>query len=288
MTPRPTDRRIKAAAHVASYAAGRATQSWRLLPGLLIVGAQRCGTTSMYRALAQHPALIKPVLRKGVHYFDVDYRDDLRHYRAHFPLARTGRASAAQVGSAPVAFESSPYYLWHPLSAERIAADLPGATIVVLVRDPVERAYSAYTHELARGYETEDFETALKLEDERLDGAEDRIRADPATENHSHRHHAYVRRGQYAEQLERLAGHVGRENVIVIDSHDFFADPAPAYGRVLDQLALPGWPEVVFDQHNARSRLPLDEATRRRLRDHFEPHDRRLEPWLGATPSWWR
>ena len=281
-------RRAKRVAHVSSYAFGRATQSWRMLPGLLIAGGQRCGTTSMYRALAQHPALIKPVLRKGVHYFDVDYRGDLRHYRAHFPLTRTARISAARAGAQPVAFESSPYYLWHPLSAERIAADLPGVKVLVLVRDPVERAYSAHAHELARGYETCDFETALELEDSRLAGEEERIRAHPDVESHAHRHQAYVRRGQYAEQLERVASHVGAENLLVVDSHDFFSDPEPVFARVLEHLGVPEWPQVAFERHNARVRLPLQESTRARLEAHFEPHDRRLEPWLGATPSWRR
>ncbi len=288
MSSGPMGRRAMRAAHATSYAVGRTTQSWRLLPSLLIAGGQRCGTTSMYRALAQHPAMIKPVLRKGIHYFDVDYRADLRHYRAHFPLARTGRTSAARVGARPVAFESSPYYLWHPLAAERIAADLPGAKVLVLVRDPVERAYSAHAHELARGYENRDFETALELEDARLAGEEERIRRDPDVESHAHCHQAYVRRGQYAEQLEALAAHVGSENVLVVDSHDFFSDPAPVYTRVLDHLGLPEWPRVTFEQHNARHRLPLDESTRARLEAHFEPHDRRLEPWLGAAPSWRR
>ncbi len=288
MSSGPMGRRAKRAAHATSYAVGRTTQSWRLLPSLLIAGGQRCGTTSMYRALAQHPAMIKPVLRKGIHYFDVDYRADLRHYRAHFPLTRTGRTSAARVGARPVAFESSPYYLWHPLAAERIAADLPGAKVLVLVRDPVERAYSAHAHELARGYENRDFETALELEDARLAGEEERIRRDPDVESHAHCHQAYVRRGQYAEQLEALAAHVGSENVLVVDSHDFFSDPAPVYTRVLDHLGLPEWPRVAFEQHNARHRLPLDESTRARLEAHFESHDRRLEPWLGAAPSWRR
>src|SRR5580692_9445955 len=125
-----------------------------MLPGFLIVGAQRCGTTSMYRALSEHPEVRKAVLHKGVHYFDMNYGRGLGWYRAHFPLARGGG----------VTFESSPYYLFHPLAAERIAADLPGVKLIVLVRDPVERAYSAYTHERARGFETESFEQAIERE----------------------------------------------------------------------------------------------------------------------------
>ncbi|MBA2559514.1 MAG: sulfotransferase domain-containing protein, partial [Propionibacteriales bacterium] len=106
-------RKLKPAAHPVSFAAGRATWPLRMTPGLLIVGAQRCGTTSMYRALAQHPAMAKPVLRKGVHFFDVAYTKDLKWYRAHFPLVASARRTAPS-GVDPVAFESSPYYLFHP------------------------------------------------------------------------------------------------------------------------------------------------------------------------------
>ncbi len=94
-----------------------------MLPGFLIVGAQRCGTTSMYRALSEHPAVRKAVLHKGVHYFDMNYDHGLAWYRAHFPL-RAG--AGARGGAGAVTFESSPYYMFHPLAAQRIAADLPG------------------------------------------------------------------------------------------------------------------------------------------------------------------
>ena len=65
----------------------------------------------------------------------------------------------------------------------------------MLVRDPVERAYSAHAHELARGFETEPFERALELEDQRLSGEAERIVADPGYLSHSHQHHAYRAQG---------------------------------------------------------------------------------------------
>jgi len=240
----------------------------------------------MYRALAQHPAVLKPVWRKGVHYFDVDYTGDLGAYRAHFPLTITARRRAHKVGVDPVAFESSPYYLWHPLAPERISRDLPGVKTLVLVRDPVERAYSAHAHELARGYETEPFERALELEPSRLEGEEDRIRADPSYQSHAHRHQAYVRRGEYVDQVERLSSWLGRDSVHMVDSHRFFCEPETVFADVLDFLGLPWVPGLEYERHNARARLPLDEVTRERLRGHFAPYDARLTPWLGRTPSW--
>jgi Sulfotransferase domain len=257
------------------------TSPARMLPGFLIVGAQRCGTTSMYRTLSQHPDVRKAVLHKGVHYFDLNYDRGLRWYRAHFPL-RAGSPAA-------LTFESSPYYLFHPLSAGRIARDLPGVKLVVLVRDPVERAYSAHAHELARGFETAGFAEAIEREPQRLRGEAERMTADPGYLSFSHQHHAYLARGRYAEQLGRLERLFGADRICVVDSGDFFAEPEPAYDRVLGFLGLrqAGYPQ--FEQHNARPRpAPMPPELRERLSAHFEPFDRQLARWLDATPSWHR
>jgi len=277
------------AAQVAAVGAGRLTWRARMRPDFLIVGAQRCGTTSLYRALSQHPAIVKAVLHKGVHYFDVGYHHGPGWYLGHFPLRITGRRAGQAAGETPMTFESSPYYLFHPLAAGRIARDLPGVRVLVLIRDPVERAYSAHAHELARGYETESFERALALEAGRLDGEEAKLAADPAYASHSHQHHAYRARGRYAEQLERLAAAVGRDRVHVVDSADFFSRPGPAYDAILGFLGLPRHGYPVFARHNARPRTaPMPGSLWAELDDYFLPYDERLATWLGAAPSWRR
>ncbi|WP_344950466.1 sulfotransferase domain-containing protein [Sphaerisporangium flaviroseum] len=281
---------MKRSAHAVSHTAGRLTVSGRLLPSFLIVGAQRCGTTSLYRALAQHPLVLKPVLRKGVHYFDAAYGKGLSWYRAHFPLKATAHRLERRYGIRPLAFESSPYYLFHPLAGPRIARDLPGVKLIVLVRDPVERAYSAHAHEVARGFETEpSFEAAVELEPHRLAGETERLCRQPYLVSHAHRHHAYVTRGQYAEQLARLEPLVGTGRMLVIDSGRFFTSPEPVYDQVLEFLGLPRLGDPVFERHNARPRpSEMPESLRHALSDHFDPWDRELEPWLGGTPSWRR
>lgn len=258
----------------------------RMLPGFLIVGAQRCGTTSMFKTLAQHPDVARPFLRKGVHYFDKSYPRGQRWYRGHFPLAATSRLRRR--GRLPITGESSPYYLFHPLAGARIAHDLPGVRLVVLLRDPVERAYSGHSHELARGYETLPFEAAVEAEPERLAGERERMLAEPGYDSPHWQHHAYVTRGQYVEQLEALAGHVGRDRLHVVDSGDFFADPEPVFDRVCDFLGLPRAAGIAYEQHNARSRAPMADALRARLTAHYAPYDERLARWWGTTPSWCR
>ncbi len=279
---------VKRAAHAVSVTTGRLTYRARMLPGFLIAGAQRCGTTSMYRTLSQHPAVVKAVWHKGVHYFDTDYGRGLDWYQGHFPLRARARLAARAGGAAPVTFEASPYYMFHPLAAERISRDLPGVKLLVLLRDPVERAYSAHAHELARGYETEPFARALELEAGRLDGEVERIIADPAYVSRSHQHQAYRARGQYIEQLERLERLFGRDRIHVVDSSDFFTEPEPVYKAVLEFLELPHRGDPAFERYNARPRSPMPENLRTALDEHFRPYDVRLARWLGWEPSWRR
>jgi hypothetical protein len=270
-----------------SRAVGAQTYGVRMLPDFLLVGAQRSGTTSLHRALAQHPSVVTPLFHKGVHYFDMDYERGFRWYRGHFPVASVARVRVGREAGEPRTFESSGYYMHHPLAPGRIAEDLPGVRLLVVLRDPVERAYSAHRHELLRGFETEEsFERAVDLEPERLAGEVERMLADPTYKSYSHRHHSYLDRSQYVTQIRTLFELFGRDRVHVLDSEAFFDRPQEEFDRVLEFLDLLPWQPESFDQHNARPRAPMAESTRARLQAHFEPFDAELSALLGRPLAW--
>ncbi|GIF76238.1 sulfotransferase [Asanoa siamensis] len=281
---------VKRVVHFGSRSYGRITAPARMLPSFLICGGQRCGTTSLYRALAAHPVVLKAVLHKGVHYFDTSYQHGFAWYRGHFPLQRTAAKVEERWGVPAQTFESSPYYMYHPHAAARIARDLPGVKLVTLVRDPVERAYSQHAHELARGFESEpSFARALALEPGRLHGQEERLADDPTYYSFAHQHHAYRARGEYATYLDAMAGRVGRDQILVVESERFFSTPEEVYDEVLAFLGLPNLGYPPFERHNARPReSAMDERTRRDLTSHFAAHDDRLTEWLGHPPVWRR
>jgi hypothetical protein len=259
-----------------------------MLPTFILAGAQRAGTTSLFRALMSHPLVFPANLHKGVNYFDINYHRGMNWYQGHFPLrARSIVRTRATPGTA-VTFDASGYYMFHPLAAERMAVDLPTVKIITMLRDPIERAHSAHKHELARGFENEPFERAIDLEDDRLEGEVERIRAQPGYYSHSHRHHAYLRRGQYAEQLLRLREVFPADQLLVIESESFFADPEVEYTRVLEFLDLPVLMPKRFDRYNGRPRAPMAATTRAQLRSHFESHDAALAELLGREPAWLR
>ena len=276
---------VKLAGRRATRVVGLATAGARLLPSFLVVGAQRAGTTSLHRALCAHPSVVGPNLHKGVHYFDVDHAKGPRWYRAHFPLEAVARARRQ---GDPTAFETSGYYMHHPLAPARIAAELPDVRLVAMLRDPVERAYSAHRHELLRGFETLGFEEALDAEPTRLAGEVERLRADPRYQSHAHRHQAYVQRSQYVEQLRTLFELFGRDRVHVAWSEDFFEEPEAAFAGILEFVGLPVSFPPSFERWNARPRAAMAASTRTRLEEHFRPFDDDLALLLGEEPSWRR
>ena len=186
---------------------GEATVTLRPGPGFIVIGAKRGGTTSLYNYLLEHPS-IQPLFPgrrriKGVHYYDSDYARGLRWYRSHFPLTAVGRHIARPGVSPATACEASPYYLFHPLAATRLAADYPNVPLIVLLRDPVERAYSHYKERVSNAGETLSFADALAAEPDRLNGETERIIAEPGYRSVEHENHSYVAQGRYLDMLPR-------------------------------------------------------------------------------------
>src|SRR3954454_24004188 len=210
-----------------SRTVGRHTASLRMLPDFLMCGGNRCGTTALHRALIEHPLVAPPVLHKGINYFDVNYAKGPDWYRGHFPVRAVAHRRSGQSERAPLAMEATGYYLDHPEAVHRIARDLPGVKVVVMLRDPVERAHSAHRHNLARGFDSVSFDEAIELEAERNAGEREKMALDPTYRSWADRHFSFVRRGQYADRLEIFFEELGRDNVHVLFSERFSEHPEP-------------------------------------------------------------
>lgn len=254
---------------------GRATARARPLPDFLVIGAQKAGTTALYAYLRWHPGIAGPSW-KEVSFFDRHWWRGVAWYRGQFPMRSRGRL----VG------EASPSYLFHPLAPERVRAVVPRAKLIVLLRNPVDRAYSQYQHEVALGREPLTFEDALAAEDGRTRGEAERIVADPRAFSSAWWDHTYVARGRYAEQLERWLAVFDREQLLVVRSEDLGERPAETYAAVLRFLGaapheLPEYPRV-FD----RGYEPMRPETRALLAERFAEPNRRLDELLGRRFGW--
>ena len=257
-----------------------------MTPAFLIVGGQRCGTNSLYEYLAAHPNVGRARPLSEVHYFDLNYEKGERWYRGHFPTRAKAALAERQTGSVLICGESSPYYMFNPLAPQRIADSLPDAKLIVLLRNPVERAYSHYQHERSQGREPLSFAAAIEQETERLAGEEQRIGGDPGYVGVHHQRHSYLARGLYADQLERLFSIFGTERVLVVISEDLFSAPAGVYERTLSFLDLAPFALATYGQHNAGRYSDLDREFRGRLAEHFARSNDRVEQLLGVRLPW--
>ena len=269
---------------------GEATSAARHGPDFIIIGAKRGGTTSLHRYLLEHES-IHPLFPgrqhiKGVHYYDSNYTRGLRWYRSHFPLEAGGR-HLARPGRRPViAGEASPYYLFHPLAAERLARDFPDVRIIVNLRDPAERAYSHYKEQVFLGRETLSFEAAVDAEDGRLRGEAERIVAEPGYRSTAHEHLSYQAQSRYLDMLPRWFSLFPRDQLHITASEDFYADPNRHVNDIWRFLGLPPRKLVSRTRHNHQQAPAIDPETRQRLLDTFADHNQCLEELLGRPLPW--
>jgi hypothetical protein len=264
----------------------RTTRQWRVLPDFLIVGAQKCGTSSLYRNLIKHPSVI-PAFEKEIYFFNTKhFRKGVNWYRAYFPLLPY-KYCVTQIGKRDfLTGEATPGYMFHPHAPRRISELLPDVKIIVLLRNPVDRAYSHYYHEVRKNRERASFEDAIKMEEERLRGEFDKIIKNENYHSSNYVHCSYLARGIYVEQLERLHQYFKKEHILILRSEDFFKDAQASFEQVLRFLDLPGWQLKDFKKAHVGSYPKMDAAIRSRLLNYFEPYNHKLYEYLGINFGW--
>ena len=263
----------------------RISAGTRRLPDYIIAGAQKSGTTSLWAYLNEH-ARVEPALMKEMHFFDNNYHRGITWYRSHFPFEHDNRLHASSGGSTLVG-ESSAYYMFHPLSARRIKEAVPECKIILLMRNPIDRAFSHYQLKLRRRQETLSFDEALDAEAARLEGEEERILDSPFYHSLAHDRFSYMARGHYLEQIIRWQKLFAPNQLMIIESGDLFKRTADVYQRVLQFLDLPSWQPAQFgNRFPGKYKEKMLDATRRRLIDHFAPRNARLNAHLGTAFDW--
>lgn len=261
------------------------TSPLRVLPDFVIIGAKKCATTTLYSYLTQHPC-VAPAFRKEIYYFNACWGKGRAWYRAFFPTVLE-REAARRIARRPfLTGEATPDYLFHHHSPRRLAATIPGARLIAILRDPVDRAYSFYHHNLRAGLETLSFEEAIDREEARLAGERERLEADEAYFSFAHEHHSYLTRGVYVDQLEHWTRFFPRSQLLVLSTARLYEAPARTLRETLQFLGLPYREPRAFEKLNAVPYAPMSGETRARLRSWFDPHNRRLYEFLGNDLGW--
>ena len=238
----------------------------------VVAGAQKSGTSALDAYLREHPELCLPQ-KKELHFFDSDRLFavepvDYASYHAHF----APRPPQRLLG------EVTPAYMYWPTAAERIARYNPAMRFVLMLRNPVTRAYSHWNMSRQLGREPLTFLEALRAEPERR-------RSLPLERA---KRFTYVERGFYAVQLKRLWSHFPAEQTLVLRSEALFDRPDDVLSRIAAFLAIaPFAPPAHKTVHAREYETEMSAEEKRFLLDAYADDVREVERLLGWDCSDW-
>lgn len=259
------------------------TAPLRLLPDFLIPGEAKCGTTSLFRYLAEHQDVLPSDVKEPNNFWR--FGPSPLWCRQHYPFCwvRTWRNLS---GKKSVTGEASPEYLSKKSVPAAIASLCPAARLIFLFRDPVERAFSDHHMMTKAGVETVGFSDRVEQSIRMIEdsGMTEVIDGLAQLEHHPLRH---VLRGCYLRSLQPWLDKFSSDQMLFIESESFFADPSATVNRVLDFLGLEPlarkeWP--VFKQGRDKQQIPA--AVRTQLESFYKPFNEELAAFLGERWSW--
>ncbi len=257
----------------------------RIMPKLFLIGAQKSGTSSLYNALIQHRNII-PSKTKEMFYFgnDINFAKGLNYYKAFFATSlfeknynRRNKVNAFCCDASTDSFEN-------PFAPERIKKCVPDAKIILMLRNPVQRAFSHYKMSVKLGFEKADFSTALKFEQQRILNDVDLL---------THGDHllfkrlAYCKRGEYYRYIEPWFLHFKRDHILVLKSEDYFLNPSDVFKNVEQFLKINNSKNINFKPVNVSTLdNKISKQDQDQLNNHYKEWNKKLFQFLNVNWSW--
>jgi hypothetical protein len=236
----------------------------------LIAGVQKAATTALHAFLSEHPEIYLPE-SKELHFFDNEMLDwkqpDYNRYYEHFAPSKPSQ----------VCGEATPIYTYWVPAMKRIKAFNPNMKLVIVLRDPVARAFSQWRMEVLRGADSLGFSEAIR-------GGRQRV-TDLAETHGCHRVYSYVERGFYSEQLTRVFQYFKQQSVLVLDHHDMISRYKETLERIVAFLDVSPYPELptnrIIHSHQDSHIESIRAADAQYLREVFEADAVKLEMLTG-------
>ncbi len=237
-------------------------------PDFLIIGAGKCGTTSLYSYLDNHPQILLPN-NKEINFFSKNFTNGLDWYLSQFPTI-TDRSDL-------ITGEASPSYFFMPHVPKRIYQIAPNVKLIVLLRNPVDRSISAYYQNRKTGKMTRTLAEVVREEIKHYE----KITKDDLSHSGG-----VLLQGLYFWKLQRWMQIFSREQFLILKSEDFFENPAKIMKQVFQFLELPEVINKKYHRLNIGSYPPVEEEMRQKLTEFFHSHNQKLEKYLQMKFNW--
>jgi len=259
------------------------TSPVRRLPDFIIIGVVKGGTTSLLKYLSEDSSIVRASV-KEIQFFGKNKfgKKSILWYRSHFPL------STKLTGSKKMTGEASPQYFCNPLAPQRIKQLVPNAKLILLLRNPIERAYSHYSHRVRLGRETRGtFAELVGREEEILQVKLPQImNEDGSSRSIEPTGCMYLSSGIYILHLLRWLKVFPKENLLVLKSENMFENTADTFKEVGEFIGVYLEIENQSTIYNSGSYSKLDSDLRKRLYEFFEPYNQLLYNYTGENFNW--
>lgn len=244
-------------------------------PDVFIAGAQKSGTTSLFAALASHPDFRRKGIKEPFYYGNNDrYSRGSAYYLNNYPRKRAGKFSV----------DATTNYLDHPSAPGRIKQDNPRAKVIIILRDPVFRAFSHYKMQKKIGSELLTFREALEQENQRIEEG----KQFSLEHNYCYQRLGYRVRGEYSRMLPFWLKEFNASQLYVVQAEEFYAEPAKIYRTVTDFLGLKTHNKPDLTIRNAGEKGEMDSELFDLLCKHFRTYNAELRSLLRTkfTYEW--
>ena len=251
------------------------------LPDFLIIGAEKCGTTSLFQYIIEHPDVYSG-RGKEIYFFDKQYFKGIHWYKLFFPV----KTKNIFQKNTMISGEATPRCLNHPLAPKRIKKIMPNVKLIVLLRNPIDRAYSHYQMEHAYGRDKLSFEESIRIENNRIQGEFQKMEEDGTYYSPKFYWYSHLTSGIYWEQLERWFKYFPRKQFLIIQSEELFEKPSEVYNQALEFLGLHSHELKEYKKFRSREYEGIEKKEKQELEDFFRPHNEKLYQMLGKKFSW--
>lgn len=253
----------------------------RSLPDFIIIGTARSGTTSLYYDICQHPCVL-PAAYDELGYFDSNYHLGQNWYRSLFPTLFS-KWLVKQKKQFAITGEDTPFYIWDPIVAKRILKILPKIKLIVLLRNPVDRAYSNYHLGIRAGTENLSFEDAIKAEIKKLEEINNDSKNN--IEKYTIRR-SYLAKGFYADQLKIWFKIFNLNQLLIISTEDLKSNPQKVLNKIYNFLEIPENHKLIPEKQKKAMYPKMKSETREFLINFYRKNNTELFNLIGQKFDW--
>ena len=253
----------------------------RIFPDFLIIGAVRSGTTSLYYDICEHKCVL-PAAYDEIGFFDSNFELGFHWYKSMFPT-KFEKNKITKNNHICITGEDTPFYFWSKNARIRIKEKFPKIKLIVLLRNPVDRAYSNYNLGVRGGSEHLSFEESIKKEIFLLEQNND-IQSD-GIEKYT-RPRSYISKGLYYNQIKKWFELFSKEQILVINTENLLENPEQTLEKVFKFLELSNEKIKNIQNRKRVNYQPMNANTRKYLIDFFKPHNEKLYRIIEKRFEW--